>query len=49
MGRPSGWNCNADGPLHTKTGWTSVAVLDSSGSMYGDYGDGCYPVCALAH
>jgi hypothetical protein len=57
MGMPySSFGCNIK--LHDKTGWTSVAFLESNGNMYGvnagggydsSPNDGFAPVCALAH
>jgi hypothetical protein len=58
MGMPSSWSCQIDGPLRSKTAWTSVAVLSWNGGMFGlnaeggsvdDPGAGYAPVCALAH
>jgi hypothetical protein len=58
MGMPESWSCNIAGALHSKTGWTSVAVLRSNGARYGvnagggyanPPGNGYAPVCALAH
>ena len=57
MGMPASFSCNLYN-LDDKTGWTSVAVLESNGNMWGltaaGGGDGApdagyAPVCALAH
>jgi hypothetical protein len=59
MGMPNSWSCNIDFRLRPKTGWTSVAFIESRatgmygvdalGSGTGAPDDGFAPVCGREH